>query len=56
MIKAAIYGRVGKNGDWIITQSGIEMACKTLAVNDATNTEGEAVWLVGSVQYSVSFL
>ena len=43
MIKAAIYGRVGKNGGWIITQSGIEMACKTLAVNDATNTEGEAV-------------
>ena len=44
MIKAAIYGRVGKDGDWMKAQSGIEMACTTLAVNDATNTEGEVVW------------
>ena len=44
MIKAAIYGRVGKDGDWIITQPGIEMACTILAVNDGTNTEGEVAW------------
>lgn len=44
MIKAVIHGIATKDGNWIQTKSGTEMAGTVIAVNDADN-KGEAVFV-----------